>query len=204
MRGGQLPGRGGYSLAEATAEVTGLSEGEVIAALGDGQTVAEIAEAEEVDPQAIVEVVLAEHEDRLQEAVDAGRLTEERMAEVLEEMREQLADQLDEVHEPRLFGPGDFGDEALFTELHDGKTVAEVAEEQGVEMEAIQDATEANGVEARKQAIEQAVEDGRLSQEQAEWMIEGLEQGFSGGRSFSPDGEGFRPERGGRGPGMGW
>jgi hypothetical protein len=233
MRGGRLPGRGGYSLVEATAEVTGLSEDEVIAALEDGQTVAEIAEAEQGDPQAIVDVVLAEHEDRLQEAVDAGRLTDERMTEILEEMEEQLTDQLEEVHEPRLFGPGDFGSNlgggilgrlgegfwtmydavadalgltpaALFTELHDGKTVAEIAEEQGVELEAIQDATEAAGVEARKQAIEQAVEAGRLTQEQADWMIEGLEQGFSRGRGFSPDGGGFRPERGGHGGGMGW
>jgi hypothetical protein len=36
-----------------------------------------------------------------------------------------------------------------------------------------------------QQAIEQAVEDGRLSQEQADWLLKGLEQGlFPMGRGF--------------------
>jgi len=33
--------------------------------------------------------------------------------------------------------------------------------------------------EAMEQAIDQAVEDGSLSQEQADWMLEGLEKGFT-------------------------
>jgi hypothetical protein len=43
--------------------------------------------------------------------------------------------------------------------------------------------------EATREAIQQAVEDGTLSQEQADWMLEGLDQGFfPGGRDF---GHGF-------------
>jgi hypothetical protein len=186
-----------------------------------------------VAPQVIVDVALAEREDRLQEAVDAGRLTDERMTEILEEMEEQLTDQLDEVHEPRLFGPGDFGGglgggilgrlgegfwtmydavadvlgrqpEALFTELHDGKSVAEVAEERGVEMEAVRGALEGARGELRAEAIEQTAENGRITREQADWLLEGIDQGFlPRGRGFG-DGRGFSPGRGGRGPGMGW
>jgi hypothetical protein len=58
--------------------------------------------------------------------------------------------------------------EELFTELHSGKSLAEVAEAQGVDMETLQDAMQA----ARVEAIQQAVEDGTLTQEQAERMLE--------------------------------
>jgi hypothetical protein len=98
----------------------------------------------------------------------------------------------------------------LFTELHEGKSVAEIAEEEGIELEEIRDAIQRARVEARKEAIEQAVEDGRLSEEQGEWMLEGLEEGYvPGGRGFAPGrncgpGGGFAPGRGGRGRGMGW
>ncbi len=68
--------------------------------------------------------------------------------------------------------------EEFFAELHAGKTLAEIAEEQGVEVEAVHDAINAVRVEAVREAIEQAVEDGRITQEQADWLLEGLEQGF--------------------------
>jgi hypothetical protein len=80
--------------------------------------------------------------------------------------------------------------EELFAELHAGKTLDEIAEAQGVEMEAVQDALKAARGEAMRQAIEQAVEDGKMSQEQADWMLEGLEQGFA------PMGRGFGRGRG--------
>lgn len=68
--------------------------------------------------------------------------------------------------------------EELFSELHQGKTLEEVAEEQGVGIEDVQEAIEAARAEAMREAIQQAVEDGTISQEQADWMLEGLEQGF--------------------------
>jgi len=69
--------------------------------------------------------------------------------------------------------------EELFAELHAGKSLDEVAEEQGVDIEAVQDAMSAARGEAMRQAIEQAVEDGNMTQEQADWMLEGLEKGFT-------------------------
>jgi hypothetical protein len=80
----------------------------------------------------------------------------------------------------------------LFTELHGGKTLEEVAEEQGVEMEALQETMQASREDAMRQRIEQAVEDGTISQEQADWMLEGLESGYG------PMGRGFGRGRGGR------
>ena len=69
-----------------------------------------------------------------------------------------------------------------------GKTLDEIAEAQGVEMEAVHEALKAARGEAMRQAIEQAVEDGKMSQEQADWMLQGLEKGWGGGRGF---GRGF-------------
>jgi hypothetical protein len=86
----------------------------------------------------------------------------------------------------------------LFTESHDeGKTVSEIAEEKGVDLEAVQDAVNANRAEAQREAIQQAVEDGRLTQEQADWLLEGMDQGFfPGGRGMGHGGH-FGMGRGG-------
>jgi len=84
--------------------------------------------------------------------------------------------------------------EELFAELHAGKSLEEIAEEQGVEMQAVQEALNAAQVEAGRQAIEQAVKDGKMSQEQADWLLEGLEQGFfPGGRGFGCGGRWGNP-----------
>ena len=85
--------------------------------------------------------------------------------------------------------------EELFAELHAGKSLDEVAEEQDVDIEVVRDAMNAARVEAMRQAIEQAVEDGNMTQEQADWMLEGLEQGFFPKRGQSP-GRGFGRARG--------
>jgi len=78
--------------------------------------------------------------------------------------------------------------EGLFTELHAGKSLAEIAEAKSVDVQTVYDAMNAARAEAEKQAIQQAVEDGRISQEQANWMLQGLEKGWWGGRGL---GRGF-------------
>jgi len=89
--------------------------------------------------------------------------------------------------------------EEFFAELHAGKTLAEIAEAQDVELEDVYDAMDAARAEAMQEAIRQAVEDERITQEQADWLLEGLEQGFFPlGRSFG-FGHGMR---GGSGHGM--
>lgn len=211
-----------YSLAEAAAEATGLSEDEVNAALRDGQTIAELARAEAVDPQRIVDVAVASHAARLQEALDAGRLTAEQMDQMIEYLETRIRSQLDQTCEPGLFGarrPGGallerfstgswrtafdaiaevlgLTPTELFERLHHGQRLDEVAEAEDVELEAIQDALEAARAEAAEEAIQRALEEGRLSEDQAEWMLEGIEKGYvPGGRGFAP-GQNWRPRHG--------
>lgn len=78
--------------------------------------------------------------------------------------------------------------EALFSELHSGKTLAEIAEAQGVDLEQVFDALRQAREETMKEAIRQAVEEGEMSQDQADWLLEGLEKGYLGGAR----GRGFR------------
>lgn len=95
--------------------------------------------------------------------------------------------------------------EQLFSELHSGKTLEEIAEAKGVDMEAVKDALTASQKEALKAEIEQAVEDGKLTREQADWLLEGLDLGMLPGgrfmgRSFWFRGRGCLPGKAPRAP----
>ena len=65
--------------------------------------------------------------------------------------------------------------EELFAELRAGKSLDEIAEAKGVDVQTVYDAMNAARGEAMQQALQQAVEDGRITQEQADQMIERLE-----------------------------
>jgi len=79
----------------------------------------------------------------------------------------------------------------LSTQLWGGKTLADLAEEKGVALEDVQAAVEAAQQEAFKEAIAQAVEDGTITQEHADWLLEGLEKGFLNGPGFGHRHGGF-------------
>lgn len=80
----------------------------------------------------------------------------------------------------------------LFTELHSGKTLADVATQQGVDLQTVQDAVATARKDAARQAIEQAVTDGKISRAQADWMLQGLDNGWFGGRGFPGHGWGHK------------
>ena len=66
----------------------------------------------------------------------------------------------------------------LFEQLHSGKTLEEIAEAQGVELQTVVDAMNAERIQAMKDQIAQAVADGKITQAQADWMLEGIEKGY--------------------------
>ncbi len=75
--------------------------------------------------------------------------------------------------------------EQLFTELHSGKTLDDIAKEKGVDLQKVYDAMKASQIEAFRAEIEQAVKDGKLTREQADWLLKGLELGMMpGGRGM--------------------
>jgi hypothetical protein len=89
----------------------------------------------------------------------------------------------------------------LTTELKSGKTLENLAEEKGIGFEDLKAAMQA----ARKQEmldwINQAVTDGKMTQDKADWLTVGLEKGYLDGPGFElGPGMGFGGPRGGPGP----
>jgi hypothetical protein len=95
------------------------------------------------------------------------------------------------------------------------KTLAQLAQEKNVALDQLQEAAQA----AWKAGINKLVEEGKLTREQADWMIQHMESGsfpnFGLGRGWGPchdndelgsQSQGNPPQgpgfRGGRGPGM--
>ena len=80
----------------------------------------------------------------------------------------------------------------LSAALEGGQTLQDLADEAGVDMQEIFDAMSAVREASMRERIAQAVDDGTLSQEKADWLLEGLDKGFLDGPGF-----GFGPGFGG-------
>ena len=94
----------------------------------------------------------------------------------------------------------DMSTDELTAALKDGKKIHELAEEAGVEMEEIHETMSAVREEAIRERVAQALEDDKITQEHADWLLEGLDKGFffnrggfgRGGGRFQK-GDGFGP-----------
>ena len=76
--------------------------------------------------------------------------------------------------------------------LKEGKTLEQLANEKGVDIQTVQDAIQAAHATEMRTQIEQAVTDGTITQEKADWLLEGLDKGFLDGPGFGgPRGHGF-------------
>jgi len=82
-------------------------------------------------------------------------------------------------------------EEQIYTERQAGKTLADIAKEKGVTDQQLLDGMLAG----QKQVIEQAVKDGRLTQAQADWMLERMQAmaPFTLDNPFTPGGFGGGP-----------
>jgi hypothetical protein len=70
----------------------------------------------------------------------------------------------------------------LIDALRSGKTLEEIATEAGVDIQDVQDAIQAARETSLRERIQQALDDGAITQEHADWLLEGLEKGFLGGQ----------------------
>ena len=84
----------------------------------------------------------------------------------------------------------DMTTDELITALQSGKTLEQVAEDAGVDLQDVQDAIRAAHETELRARIGPAVSDGTMTQEKADWLLEGLEKGFLDGPGF---GFGFGP-----------
>lgn len=190
---------GGVDL-EVAAETLGVTTDELRTQLEAGKSLANVAEAEGVDKQKLIDALVAAGEARLDEAKAA--------------LPDRIAEAVDATHTPGEHGgpggrgPGGRGGASLETaakalgiseddlkaELQDGKTIAEVAKEKGVDKQTVIDALVA---EAETRSAE-AVKTGKITQAEADEHLEDATE-----RITTMVDEGF-PEGGpGRGEGHG-
>jgi len=191
---------GGIEL-EVAAKTLGLSTDELRTQLRDGKSLAEVAKAQGVDKQKLIDALVAAGEKRLDEAKA--------------NLPDRVAEAVDAAHVP---GEGGFGrggrgpggrgfdgaglataakalgvsEDDLKSALRDGKTIAEVAKEKGVDAQKVIDALVAEA----KTKTAAAVKEGKITQEQADKRLESLTERITG---FVNDG--FK--RGPGGPGKG-
>jgi hypothetical protein len=86
----------------------------------------------------------------------------------------------------------------LKAQLWGGQTLSGLAEKAGVDIATVQSAVQAACQQAQIDAINQAVKDGKITQANADWLIEGIQKGYIGG---GKGGFGSGMELGGRGMG---
>ena len=94
--------RGGCGPSEAVAEALGMEVEELQAELEAGNTLAEVAEANDVDPDSLVELMVANATERIDEKLAEGDITEEEAAEKLAKKTERIED--------KVFGDDDADD----------------------------------------------------------------------------------------------
>ena len=89
--GGPFGGRfGGGPGIEEAAEAIGIDVEALVDALRGGQTLAEVAEANDVEPQAMIDALVAAAQERIDAAVEAGRLDEAEAAERAANVTERI------------------------------------------------------------------------------------------------------------------
>ena len=87
----------------------------------------------------------------------------------------------------------------LSTALQSGKTLEQLAQDANVDVQDVKDAIQAAHATEMRSRIQQALDAGTITQENADWLLEGLDKGFigvPGAFGFGPGGphgHGFGP-----------
>jgi DNA-binding CsgD family transcriptional regulator len=166
-----------------------------------GKSLAEIAAAQGVSAEAVIELLTKQHEAKLAEAVKAGKLTQEQADKLKEKTAERVKAFVENPHVGRGHGFGGkwhlkdnaellallkIDAEKLKEEWKAGKSLAEIAAAQGVSTEAVIELL----TKQHEAKLAEAVKAGKLTQEQAEkfkanWenrVKQMVERKFSGSR----------------------
>jgi hypothetical protein len=87
------------------ASTIGVTAEELRSALASGQSIADVARSKNVDPQAVIDAMVAAMNERLAEAVSSGKLTQEKADELKASAATRIADVVNGVATPGR-GPG--------------------------------------------------------------------------------------------------
>jgi transposase-like protein len=179
----------------SAATAIGVETPELLAALREGATIAEVAEAHGVESSAVVDAIVAAERVRLDRAVEDGVLTREEAERRIAELEEHVTDLVngnlpmpDVGRMPMLGHPGvwgfadgpiaaaadaiGMGPVELLAELRNGRTIAEVASDHGVEVSAVVDAV----VGSLQDRLDAAVDNGWITQAEADELAADLQE----------------------------
>jgi uncharacterized protein (DUF433 family) len=183
-------GRGGPA-ADVLAEELDMTTEELRQAFRDGQTIADLAEEQGVDladlKDAVESARLEQAREGIQDRVASGDLTQAKADWLIEGLenayrpmgplggrpgmaREAGLDVLAEVL-------GMTADEVEL-QLWGGRTIADLAEDAGVEFEAVQEALQVARKQAIRDRVDEALAQGEISEDQADWIIQGLDNDY--------------------------
>ncbi len=82
----------GLAASSELSDLLGLETSELFAELAEGNTLADVAEAQGVDPDAVADVLVSEAEERLNAAAEKGFIDEAEVAEKLADIEESIDD----------------------------------------------------------------------------------------------------------------
>ncbi|MEJ8548469.1 hypothetical protein [Brevibacillus borstelensis] len=171
---------------EELLKLLDLSQEELETELKAGKSLADVAKAQGVSVEDVVSLIVKQQEEQLAAAVKAGKLTQQQADKMSENAAERVQKMVESTHQDKGFGPRVFGffkseellklldltAEELQTELKAGKSLAEIAEAQGVDT----DEVAALLTKQRANQLSEAVKAGKITQEQADKLQADLEQ----------------------------
>lgn len=188
----------GREVFQVVVDATGLTAEDIRSQIQDGATLAQIIETNGGSVNDVVAQVMTVITDRVNEAVANGNRTQEQANDLLEQLQERITDFLNSDRPIRPGGggrPGNaFGErlqdgirdeigrivtettgltgEDIRTQLQDGTTLAEIIEANGGSVEDVI----AQVMTAVTERVNEAVENGNLTREQADGLLQGLEE----------------------------
>ncbi|USG66889.1 hypothetical protein NDK47_06220 [Brevibacillus ruminantium] len=185
---GREKGAHGFFLTKGTEllDLLKLDEAGLQAQLKEGKSLADIAKAQGVSTEDVVSLIVKQQENQLAEAVKAGKLTQEQADKMSENAKERVQKMVESTHEGREKGPRlvfsqgkntelldllKLDAEQLATEMKAGKSLADIAEAQGVDVEDVI----ALLTKQREDQLAEAVKAGKIPQEKADKLKADLE-----------------------------
>ena len=208
-------GRGGLGSTaelEAAASVLGMTSDELKTQLQAGAILADLADEAGVDLQSLRDAVeaarLEERKTNIAQAVTDGEMTQSEADWRLKGLEAGYTKDLGKSLLSTRGGPKytqmvaaaevlGISTQDLENQLWAGRSLSDIAEKAGIELQSVTDALTAARSTAATLEIEQALADGTITQEQADWLLEGVQNGYGRMGKGSADLGGL--EFGGRG-----
>ncbi|MEM8862502.1 MAG: hypothetical protein AAGD96_29670 [Chloroflexota bacterium] len=148
------------------AAIIGIDEETLWQSLDEGKSLAEIAAANGVDPQVLIDAMVAEEEEFIKMLLDAGEISEEEAAEWRAKSAEYMAFEVNNSFtDPFAVAWKTIGidEDTFWTELENGKTAAEIAQENGVDPQTVIDAV----LKSEYDMLQKEIDAGLITEDEA-------------------------------------